>query len=102
MVIDNVESMEFVPDSEKKFEFPKYAYKKNSQLENKFRSMRNNCESSQMCNIKFEESEHMRENCILHCMNEKCYKLIYAFDPLEEGEIDQRITSFKGCIFAKN
>jgi hypothetical protein len=38
-----------------------------------------------------------RKNCIIKCVSKICYDEIYEFDPLEEGEVDQRALSFKGC-----
>ncbi|KAJ7538682.1 hypothetical protein O6H91_11G059100 [Diphasiastrum complanatum] len=40
-----------------------------------------------------------RENCALRCISLACYNLIYADDPLEEGEVDSRRgREFKYCV----
>jgi len=36
--------------------------------------------------------------CVRRCMSPLCYQQLYAYDELEEGEIDVRYNSFKGCI----
>ncbi|XP_062154176.1 uncharacterized protein LOC133862393 isoform X2 [Alnus glutinosa] len=40
-----------------------------------------------------------KENCALRCLSAPCYELIYASDPLEEGEKDLlRSQEFKYCM----
>ncbi|GMY23622.1 Protein OS-9 [Fagus crenata] len=40
-----------------------------------------------------------KENCALRCLSTPCYDLIYAGDPLEEGEKDLiRSQEFKYCM----
>ncbi|KAE7999229.1 hypothetical protein FH972_003682 [Carpinus fangiana] len=40
-----------------------------------------------------------KENCALRCLSTPCYELIYASDPLEEGEKDLfRSQEFKFCM----
>ncbi len=77
------------------FKFPIYAYKKHSGLENKYHGRLNRCSMKTDCQ-NYELEEH--QNCILQCISSKCYKEIYSHDPLEEGEVDQRLQSFKGCL----
>lgn len=80
----------------KKLSFPVYSYKKNSDLENKYYGRFNRCSMRTDCqNYELEELQ----NCVLQCISAKCYQEIYAADPLEEGEIDQRIQSYKGCLY---
>ena len=77
------------------FAFPKYAYKRNSVAENRYKNMANKCEFNTECaNLS---GGVQKENCVLRCISKQCYDEIYAFNPLEDGEIDQRIQSFKGC-----
>ena len=76
------------------FDFPKYAYKRNSVAENRYKTMTNKCEFNTDC---ANMSGIQKENCVLRCISKQCYDEIYGFNPLEEGEIDQRIQSFKGC-----
>ena len=42
-----------------------------------------------------------QQNCILNCISENCYSQIYAWNPLEEGELDLRLNSYKGCLKAE-
>ena len=83
----------------KKFEFANYPYKKSSHLENKYHSRFNKCNMQTEC-ANFELSA--RQNCVLKCISAKCYQIIYAPNPLEDGEIDQRLHSFKGCYSEEN
>lgn len=36
--------------------------------------------------------------CTRKCISQFCYNELYAWDELEQGEIDVRLTSFKGCV----
>lgn len=75
--------------------FPRYAYKRHSGLENRYYARYNKCSQTEAClNVDFE----VKQNCILQCISEKCYGEIYAWDPLEEGELDLRLNSYKGCL----
>ena len=77
-------------------EFPVYEYKKNSGLENKYYGRVNRCSFKTDCqNYELEEYQ----NCVLQCVSPKCYKEIYSPNPLEDGEVDQRLQSFKGCLY---
>jgi hypothetical protein len=78
----------------KMLEFPKYSIVKSYNFENRFRSLSNKCEYKTDCS---HLDKYEKQNCVLKCISKKCYEEIYEFNPLEEGEIDQRFTSFKGC-----
>lgn len=78
-----------------KLEFAKYAYTRSSRVENKLKQLQNSCGTKTEC---FNVDAIDKQNCILKCISRKCYDEIYASNPLEEGEIDQRYTSFKGCF----
>mmetsp|Transcript_8398 Transcript_8398/g.14458 ORF Transcript_8398/g.14458 Transcript_8398/m.14458 type:complete len:133 (-) Transcript_8398:206-604(-) len=40
-----------------------------------------------------------KENCILKCVSDACYKDVYGSDQLEDGEVDTvRGKSFKNCV----
>lgn len=81
-----------------KLKYPKYEYKRSGQVENRLKSLTNSCGSKTECfNIG---SPVDKQNCILQCISQRCFDEIYASDPLEEGEIDQRYASFKGCFAA--
>lgn len=81
-----------------KFNFPHYAYKRSSKFERKFQNMLTKCESADEC-VKLQA--HELQNCAHKCISKRCYEEIYAFDPLEDGEIDQRLNSFKGCYLTE-
>jgi hypothetical protein len=83
-----------------KLAFPEYDYKRKLNLENQFKKQYIKCEASDACTSLGVDID--RENCIYKCMSNRCYKEIYDFDPLEEGEIDQRLVSFKGCFSEEN
>ncbi|XP_002737447.1 uncharacterized protein LOC100372531 [Saccoglossus kowalevskii] len=79
----------------KMFQYPRYSYKKKPKSERRFKSERNKCDNDAQCaNVP---PGLPKLNCIRQCMSQKCYDDIYAFDELEDGEIDVRLTSFKGC-----
>uniref|UniRef100_A0A2P2JZI2 Uncharacterized protein LOC105632514 n=3 Tax=Rhizophora mucronata TaxID=61149 RepID=A0A2P2JZI2_RHIMU len=41
-----------------------------------------------------------KENCVLRCLSDPCYHLIYESDPLEEGEKDHvRSQEYKYCMY---
>ena len=77
-----------------KLKFPHYSYSRSGQNENRFKAQSNKCEFKTDC---ADLSSADKKNCIYSCISKKCYDEIYASDPLEEGEIDQRFNSFKGC-----
>lgn len=56
------------------------------------------CESSNDC-IDLEGVDKVK--CARQCISQKCYQDIYSFDDLEEGEIDVRLNSFKGCVIQR-
>lgn len=80
--------------------YPKYTYKRSGHTENRLKSLSNACATKTECfNIRSSPgSTADKQNCILRCVSPACYDAIYAFDPLEDGEIDQRFTSYKGCF----
>jgi len=77
-------------------EFPYYETRKNEAL---FREYVKACEQSPACwSSPFTDSASERTACVRSCINEACYADVYGDDPLEEGEIDVRLNSFKGCF----
>lgn len=89
-------TMSEIDENTAKFEFPQFNYKRKPQYENHFKNAYNKCQVKEECVSFYTDID--RENCIYKCISNKCYQQIYSFNPLEEGEIDQRITSFKGCV----
>ena len=94
-----------------------------------FRQFEQACEESGACKILSpERSDIAKTRCIRECVSPSCYKEIYLFDQvliphwspheisisyifisswgvwlqLEEGEIDVRLNSFKGCFMQRN
>lgn len=63
-----------------------------------FREYESACEQSPDCASKTGPA---RFACIRHCISPSCHQELYATDPLEEGEIDVRLNSFKGCFIQR-
>ncbi|CAL7947688.1 unnamed protein product [Xylocopa violacea] len=87
----------------KTFTFPEYPYKETTKNELLFRQFEQACEESGACKIiPPERNDIAKIRCIRECVSPSCYKEIYMFDQLEEGEIDVRLNSFKGCFMQRN
>ncbi|XP_029726013.1 uncharacterized protein LOC115265375 isoform X1 [Aedes albopictus] len=80
------------------FQFPEYDYKETSKNELAFREFESACDQSARC-LAFEGIEKTR--CVRECVSPSCYKEIYKFDELEEGEIDVRLNSFRACFMQR-
>ncbi|KAL8624669.1 hypothetical protein ACOMHN_038215 [Nucella lapillus] len=76
------------------YQFKQYTYRRKRD-DNKFRSVKQQCELSSECN-GFWGLEYTK--CVMMCISETCYKELYGDDPLEDGEVDVRLNSFKGCL----
>lgn len=80
------------------FHFPEYAYKETSKNEILYHEFETTCERNTLC----ENLEAvMKISCVRRCISYTCYQDIYGFDELEEGEIDVRLNSFKGCVIQR-
>ncbi|XP_030384910.1 uncharacterized protein LOC115632086 [Scaptodrosophila lebanonensis] len=80
------------------FHFAEYAYKETSKNEIIYHDFELACEQHPLClNIVGVP----KVNCIRQCISPSCFQDIYAFDELEEGEIDVRMNSFKGCVIQR-
>ncbi|XP_063833630.1 uncharacterized protein LOC135082800 [Ostrinia nubilalis] len=81
------------------FTFKEYQYKDSPKNEMTFREFETACEQSSACN-------HMnglpRTRCVRECVSPSCYRDLYQNDPLEDGEIDVRLNSFKGCFIQRS
>ncbi|KAG7198848.1 hypothetical protein KM043_015675 [Ampulex compressa] len=87
----------------KTFSFPEYPYKETTKNELLFRQFEQACEESGACKMQpLQRSGVAKTRCIRECVSPSCYKEIYLFDQLEEGEIDVRLNSFKGCFMQRN
>jgi len=84
-----------LPPRINEFPFKRYGYRKNKKTEKKIKSLRIQCESKEDC-----RGLHGTEltSCVRRCMSAFCYNELYAYDELEDGEIDTRFNSFKGCV----
>ncbi|PSN31197.1 hypothetical protein C0J52_22106 [Blattella germanica] len=80
------------------FTFPEFQYKETSKNEMAFREFESACEQSPTC---AQMSGITRLRCIRECISPSCYHDIYQTDQLEEGEIDVRLNSFKGCFIQR-
>ncbi|XP_071440301.1 uncharacterized protein [Hetaerina americana] len=84
------------------FSFPEFPYKESAKNEAWFREQEASCEESSPCAAAMAESRIARTRCARQCLSPSCYKDIYEVDELEEGEIDVRLNSFKGCFIQRS
>ncbi|KAH8311366.1 hypothetical protein KR044_005937, partial [Drosophila immigrans] len=82
------------------FHFPEYAYKETSKNEITYHDYELACGQNSLC-VNFNSAMVAKLNCLRRCISPSCYQDIYAFDELEEGEIDVRMNSFKGCVIQR-
>ncbi|XP_067613174.1 uncharacterized protein [Eurosta solidaginis] len=80
------------------FHFPEYAYKETSKNEIIYHELETLCERNPLCDIL---NGIAKISCVRRCVSHGCYQDIYGFDELEEGEIDVRLNSFKGCVIQR-
>ncbi|KDR11698.1 uncharacterized protein LOC110836848 [Zootermopsis nevadensis] len=80
------------------FTFPEFQYKETSKNEMAFREFESACKQSPTC---AQMSGITRVRCVRECISPSCYQDIYQSDQLEEGEIDVRLNSFKGCFIQR-
>ncbi|KAL5017229.1 hypothetical protein ScPMuIL_006818 [Solemya velum] len=76
------------------FQFKRYTYRKKRD-DKRYRNIKNRCDTSPTCLSKFGIEQTI---CIRKCVSAVCYEELYGHDELEEGEIDVRLNSFKGCL----
>lgn len=76
------------------YQYKRYTYKKKRD-DRKYKSAKSLCETKQDCLQKRGVEQTI---CIRKCVSPFCYNELYGDDPLEEGEIDVRFNSFKGCL----
>ncbi|XP_014368411.2 uncharacterized protein LOC106718759 [Papilio machaon] len=81
------------------FTFKEYPYKDTPKNEMTFREFETACEQSSACS---HLNGLARTRCIRECVSPSCYRELYLNDPLEEGEIDVRLNSFKGCFIQRS
>ncbi|XP_052104057.1 uncharacterized protein LOC127737432 [Mytilus californianus] len=76
------------------YQFKRYTYKKKRD-DKKYRSAKNPCEGRPDCLAHKGVDQLM---CVRECMSKFCFDELYKNDLLEDGEIDVRLNSFKGCL----
>ncbi|KAK3710514.1 hypothetical protein RRG08_021328 [Elysia crispata] len=77
------------------YKFKRYTYRKKRD-DKRYKSVRQRCEVGDSQCQGLWGVEHTK--CIRRCMSEFCYNELYGDDELEDGEIDVRLNSFKGCL----
>ncbi|XP_059613274.1 uncharacterized protein LOC132259592 [Phlebotomus argentipes] len=81
------------------FTFPEFDYKETSKNELSFREFESACDQTNRCNVL--KPGILRTKCVRECISPSCYQDVYRFNELEEGEIDVRLHSFKGCFIQR-
>ncbi|CAL1548577.1 unnamed protein product [Lymnaea stagnalis] len=76
------------------YTFKRYTYRKKRD-DKRYKSARQRCEMEAECQGLWGVKH---TSCTRMCMSEFCYNELYGQDELEEGEIDVRLNSFKGCL----
>ncbi|OWF39120.1 uncharacterized protein LOC110465450 [Mizuhopecten yessoensis] len=76
------------------YNFKRYTYKK-KQHDKKYRNAKTVCEVKSEC---LRQHGVEQTACVRQCISKFCYSELYGHDALEEGEIDVRLNSFKGCL----
>ncbi|KAH3848945.1 uncharacterized protein LOC127874105 [Dreissena polymorpha] len=79
------------------YQYKKYTYRKKRD-DKIYKNAKQPCEVNPDCLSRRGAEQAI---CIRKCVSEFCYQDIYAADELEEGEIDVRLNSFKGCVAQK-
>jgi hypothetical protein len=76
------------------YQYKHYTFRKKRD-DKKYRAAKQRCEMNGECQGIFGVDQ---VKCIRMCISEECYNELYSSDPLEEGEVDVRFNSFKGCL----
>ncbi|XP_064108046.1 uncharacterized protein LOC135216593 [Macrobrachium nipponense] len=80
------------------YTFTKFPYKESVTNEKIWSEYEVACAQSPRC-LELRGVHHTR--CVRQCVSPSCYLDIYTQDELEEGEIDVRLASFKGCFLQR-
>ncbi|CAG5131010.1 unnamed protein product [Candidula unifasciata] len=81
-------------DSITRYQFKQYTYRKKRD-DKRYKMAHQRCEMEAHCHGLWGIAY---TTCLRKCMSEFCYSELYGEDELEEGEIDVRLNSFKGCL----
>lgn len=76
------------------YQYKKYTYRKKRD-DKIYKNAKQPCDINPDCLAKRGAEQAI---CIRKCISDFCYTDIYSQDELEEGEIDVRLNSFKGCV----
>ncbi|XP_069125857.1 uncharacterized protein [Argopecten irradians] len=76
------------------YNYKRYTYKKKRD-DKKYRNAKTVCEVKSEC---LRQQGVDQTACVRQCISKFCYEELYGSDALEEGEIDVRLNSFKGCL----
>lgn len=82
------------------FTFPEFDYKESYKNELSYKEFESACKQSAPC-IELDTGSLERLKCVRKCISPSCYAEIYRINDLEEGEIDVRLQSFKGCFIQR-
>ncbi|XP_047481352.1 uncharacterized protein LOC125033692 [Penaeus chinensis] len=80
------------------YTFTQFPYKESVANEKLWSEYEVACAQSPRC-LELRGVQHTR--CVRQCVSPSCYLDIYTHDELEEGEIDVRLSSFKGCFLQR-
>ncbi|KAK8383095.1 hypothetical protein O3P69_011544 [Scylla paramamosain] len=80
------------------YTFTQFPYKETVSNEKVWSEYEVACAQSPRC-LELRGVHHTR--CVRQCVSPSCYLDIYTHDELEEGEIDVRLSSFKGCFLQR-
>ncbi|XP_060517007.1 uncharacterized protein LOC132696283 [Cylas formicarius] len=78
------------------YSFTEFPYKETNKNEIMYREIEAACERG--CLGRNRVSKVL---CIRQCISPSCYRDLYQSDLLEEGEVDVRFNSFKGCFIQR-
>lgn len=84
----------YLCDGVTQYHYKHYTYRKKRD-DRRYKSARQRCEMEAECQGHWGLPQ---TKCVRKCMSEFCYSELYGEDELEEGEIDVRLNSFKGCL----
>lgn len=67
------------------------------QIDRTWKNRKTACEKGECAHLDVDADAG--NNCVFNCTHPACYELVYAADPLEPGEVDEkRYNSFVACI----
>lgn len=78
----------------KDFRYKHYTFRKKQRQAKRYFPLEKDCETKTCQGFVGLELT----KCTRQCISQLCYNELYAWDELEQGEIDVRLTSFKGCV----